>query len=536
VLADTQGRNNNGRVWIIAGRDDISDVNVSTPGAGEVLLTVDGAITEEGLGQAAEIGDVNGDGIDDWALGSYVSTPWGPTVQATGAAYVVFGGSTGSIDLADLGAKGFTIRGPQRQRDRLGVSVSAAGDVDGDGLADLLIGADGVTNDVTGPRNGGAAVVLGSASTDTVYTDPGATVGQAVFTCPAAETASACATPTRRGYWINGRTASDSTGYSVAGIGDVNADGVPDFALGAWGFDAVDPATPATTMSNAGAVYVVFGRTTGTVQELSALDDTAGYRIDGLRKGDRFGRQVGSIGDFDGNGTRDLVASGDFASRTEPSGAQNGELVVSLMGRLTTDVAVAGPARVLPGEAATFTAAVTKRAGDRAPLGQGTVSFTRAGTAIDGCEAVPVTAGQASCTAVFAEGSTGQVVAVYVPPARLAPATSAPIGLTVASPAGAVAKAASRTTFTRSRDTLRGKQRLTIGIRVTAKSRGTTPTGRVQVRINSKVVKTVTLRNGRARYTLPRFATGGTRKISVTYPGSADVAGSRSTTKSVRQR
>jgi hypothetical protein len=502
-----------------------------------VLLTVDGALASERLGQVAKAGDVNGDGIDDFVLGSYTSTPWGSAVAVPGAAYVVFGGSTGSIDLASLGTRGFTIRGPQRQRDRLGISVSAAGDIDGDGLADLLIGADGVNSTQTGARNGGAAVVLGSASTSTVYTDPVAANGQAVFTCPSAETPPACGTPTRRGYWINGVANSDSTGYSVAGIGDVDADGVPDFALGAYGFDPVDPQDTAAKLSGAGAVYVVLGRTTGAVQELAELSDAAGYRLDGLRAGDRFGRQVGLIGDFDGNEARDVVASGDFANRTDAGpedDAQNGELVVALMGRLTTDVAVAGPARVLPGEAATFTAAVTKRAGDRAPLGQGTVSFTRAGTAIDGCEAVPVTAGRASCTAVFAEGSTGQVVAVYVPPARLAPATSAPIGLTVANTAGAVAKAASRTTFTRSRDTLRGKQRLTIGIKVTA--RGATPTGRVQVKIGSKVVKTVTLRNGRARYTLPRFATGGTRKISVTYPGSADVAGSRSRTKSVRQR
>lgn len=428
VVADTQGRSNNGKVWVIAGRDDISDVDLSTPAPGEVLLSVDGALSDERLGAVAKAGDVNGDGIDDFVLGSYTSKPWGPTTSASGAAYVVFGGNTGTIDLLTLGTKGFKIFGPQRPSDRLGIAVSSAGDVDDDGLADLLIGADGVDSDAT-PRNGGAAVVLGSASTATVYTDPTAANGQAVFTCPADEPVATCATPARRGYWINGAARNDSAGYSVAGIGDVNADDVPDFAIGAWAHDPVNPATPSATMGNAGATYVVHGRTTATVQELSSLTEAGGHRIDGLKAGDRFGRQVGAIGDFDGNGVSDLVVAADFAARGTTT--QNGELTVALMGRLVTSTTVTGPSEVLPTETASFTATVAKRTGDRTPLSEGTMTFSLDGAVIDGCSAIPVVAGSAPCTAAFDEEISGDLVASFDGSSRLQ-GSEARQGLTVA--------------------------------------------------------------------------------------------------------
>lgn len=620
IGANTQGRDKNGRVWILAGRDDVSDVDIAHPAAGQIVLTVDGALDGERLGGLSAAGDVNGDGIDDFVLGSYTSTPWGSAAAVPGAAYVVFGGATGTVDLASLGDQGFAIYGPARQRDRLGISISPAGDVNGDGLADLIVGADGVDNATTGPRNGGAAVVLGSASTSTVYTDPAATKGQSVFTCPAAETPPTCATPARRGYWINGAATGDSTGYSVAGISDVNRDGIPDFALGAYGFDPVNPANPAATMSTAGAVYVVFGKKTGAVQNLSALDDASGYRIDGLKAGDRFGRQVGLIGDFDGNGSRDVVASGDFASRSAATGAQNGEIVIALMGKLDTKIVLDGPETAAPDQSRTFTAAVSK-AGDPAVLATGTVTFRSDGSPIAGCKELPVAGGDASCTTSWSTRSEREITAVFNGTGAVGGSTSdahrisvaagavirpsatpsftygtAPaaltgeirgtdvlptgtvelregdvvigtadvqygeyaiaLGATALKPGAhaltlvyggdgrtaaaertmsvSVAKAASKLSVARSRGTLKGKQRLTLTI--TASARGVVPTGTVKIKIGSKVVKTVKLTNGRARYKLPKLGSKGTRKVSVVYSGSAEVAASTSAAKNVVQK
>ena len=529
VAADTQGRTNNGRVWIVAGRDDISDVDLTAPAAGQLLMTVDGAYNEERIGSIASVGDVNGDGIDDFLLGAYVSTPWGASIAAPGAAYVVFGGAgaTGEIDTLDLGTKGFTINGPTRQRDRLGIAVSAAGDINGDGKADLLIGADGVTNATTGNRSGGAAIVFGSASTDRVYTDPAAANGQSVFTCAAPAPVAAtdtCTSPARRGYWIDGAVAGDSTGYSVAGLGDVNGDQVPDLALGAYGFDPANPA--GGTFSGAGATYVVYGKPDAVTQSLASLPADVGYRIDGTAAGDRFGRQVGLVGDFDGNGVRDLAIGADFAAR---GGTQNGEVTVALFGQLDTAVALDGPAKAAPEDDVTFTATVTKAAGDPTPLAAGTVAFTLGGTAIDGCTAVPVTAGTATCATAFDAEVAGDVVAAYS-------GTDALKGTASEAHAFAVAKAATTTTLLVSEPAPLTGQLVQLLARVVDAGGDPVTTGKVAFASAGSPVAgcgSVAVSDEGYASCTTSWAARGTYAVTAAYAGTAQIAASTSAPASV---
>jgi len=111
-------------------------------------------------------GDINGDGIGDLIVGAYYADPNG---SESGSSYVVFGKSTGftsPLALSSLtGSNGFRLDGVAAS-DRSGRSVSAAGDINGDGLADLIVGAFGA--DPNGSYSGSSYVVFGR-NTDPVF-------------------------------------------------------------------------------------------------------------------------------------------------------------------------------------------------------------------------------------------------------------------------------------------------------------------------------------------------------------------------------
>ena len=247
-------------------------------------IVIDGESPEDKSGYAvANAGDINGDGFDDVAIGAPYADPNG---GSSGRVYVVYGGEGpwqgGTLDLSDVasGSGGIAIDG-EASNDYAGVSVDGAGDVNGDGYDDLVIGA--VLADPNGSASGRAYVVYGAG-------DLGA--GPIQLSDVAAGTG---------GFAVNGEAASDNAGRGVAGAGDVNDDGYADIVVGAPGH-----------AGDSGRAYIVFGSASvGTSPlELSAIaSGSGGILLDGGSPGDYAGWSVDAAGDANLDGLADVVVS-----------------------------------------------------------------------------------------------------------------------------------------------------------------------------------------------------------------------------------
>ncbi|RFB01423.1 beta strand repeat-containing protein [Parvularcula marina] len=196
------------------------------------------------------------------------------------------------------GSLGFVINGPQ-ERSEAGVSVSAAGDFNGDGIDDFIIGAPNYSND--NDSAGSAFIVFG--------TDMGFD--------PAFELSSIDGT---NGIELRGINVDDRTGFSVSNAGDVNGDGIDDVIVGAY------VAAPNGALS--GKTYVVFGTTSplGPVLDLSTLNGTNGFVLNGANGFDLSGISVSGGGDVNNDGFSDLIVGANFADSN--GFAENGKTYV----------------------------------------------------------------------------------------------------------------------------------------------------------------------------------------------------------------
>ncbi len=302
--AEPNDKFNAGESYVIFGDSNVGETGILELSAldGNNGFVINGIDEVDYSGVAvSNAGDVNGDGIDDLIIGARGADPNGN--NRAGESYVIFGGrnlgSNGSLELSTLdGINGFVINGIDED-DYSGVAVSNAGDVNGDGLDDLIIGARSA--DPNGIFNAGESYVIFG--------------GRNLGSNGSLELSALDGT---NGFVINGIDLVDFSGGSVSNAGDVNGDGLDDLIIGAR------TANPNGKLY-AGESYVVFGSSnlgeSGSL-ELSALDGTNGFVINGIDSRDFSGGSVSNAGDINGDGIDDLIIGAKGAA---PNGNESGE-------------------------------------------------------------------------------------------------------------------------------------------------------------------------------------------------------------------
>ena len=296
--ADPSGRSKAGRSYVVFGHSGSwsSSTELSSLD-GSNGFKLDGEVAGDESGNSiSAAGDINGDGVADLIVGANLANP--PGRSLAGRSYVVFGHNgtwPSSIELSGLdGTNGFELDG-EAAGDYSGYSVGAAGDINGDGIADLIVGA--YYADPLGRSQAGQSyVIFGHNGTWPSPIELSGLDGN-------------------NGFKLNGEAASDWSGYSVNAAGDINGDGIVDLIVGAR---YADP----PGRSQAGRSYVVFGHngTWPSSIELSSLDGSNGFKLDGESADDESGNSVSAAGDINGDGVADLIVG---AYHADPSGRSN---------------------------------------------------------------------------------------------------------------------------------------------------------------------------------------------------------------------
>ncbi len=230
------------------------------------------------------IGDFDGDGVTDIVVGAPGDDTDGP---GRGAVYLLLLNANRTVK-SSIKIRGGTLVG---DGDRFGASVASLGDIDGNGVTDIVVGAPGDNGEVFPgiPGNDRGAIYFLLMNSDGTVSSRGKLGAPAPVDL-------------------------DEFGYSLAAVGDLNGDGLQDLAVGAPGDD--------TGVSNSGAVYNLLIVNRGVIGVTKIARGIGGGPTN-LASGDRFGTSIAAIGDIDGDGVVDLAvgAEGNNTSTSADTGA-----------------------------------------------------------------------------------------------------------------------------------------------------------------------------------------------------------------------
>jgi len=243
--ADPGGLSNAGQATVFSGKD------------GSVLYTLNGQAASDYFSrQATGVGDVNKDGHADFGVAAFRADPGG---LSNAGQVKIFSGKDGSTL--------FTFNG-LNAGDEFGCSIAGAGDVDGDGFPDIIVGA--LHADPGGITSAGQARVFSGKDGSTLYT-------------------------------FNGLAQSDYFGFPVNGAGDVNRDGFPDLLVGAY---AADP----------GGL-----RSAGQVRVFSGKDGSVLHTLNGYAAGNYLGYSLAGASDVNRDGYADFIVGAHGTAVAGPS-------------------------------------------------------------------------------------------------------------------------------------------------------------------------------------------------------------------------
>lgn len=298
---DPAGQNYAGGAVLLFGSSQAFGATINAQNLnGSDGVRISGEASNDRAGSSVAVIDLDGDGAAEAVLGAPFATGQGQS--DAGVVYVVAAGSlvgtVGDFALASVnGSNGFRFEGGVANG-QLGASLSSAGNLNGAGPDDLLVGAPGL--------NDGQAFVVFGSPTLPLSLQPAQLNGS-------------------NGFSIVPPDDAAQFGFQVAATGDWNADGIDDAMIS-------DYQAKARNNDYAGRAYLVFGQAgvfPGQIDIGSVPGDEVLW-LEGVNKSDRLGTAVGGQFDFNGDGIDELVIS---APRADPAGSSSAGSVYVLFGR-----------------------------------------------------------------------------------------------------------------------------------------------------------------------------------------------------------